>query len=156
MNNNIIKKEVILITIYKSVEDFLRYLLGIFLILFGFNLSQLTFSLFSKELAEDPNDFFSNLVINHTQQPSLFITKILVIALILFSLLEISFMIGLILRRKWGGIGFFCMQFLWVPVDLLIVSKFLLFPRIVTIILQVIIIGFMIKLLISPKGYFKK
>jgi len=156
MNNSLVKKEIIIIAIYKSIEDFLRYLFGILLILFNFNIYQLTFNLFKKELAEDPNDFFFNLIVNHTQQPPLYLAKILAVVLIFFSLLEISFLIGLIFRKKWGAIGFFCMQFLWVPIDLLVVSKFLLFSRVITIVLEVVIIGFMIKLLTSPKGYFKK
>jgi len=156
MNSSLIRKEVIIITIYKSAEDFIRYLFGVLLIVFNFNLFKLTFNIFKKELAEDPNDFWFNLVIRHTQQPPIYIAKILAILLIFFSLLEISFLIGLILRRKWGGIGFFIMQFLWVPLDLLIISRFLLFSKIITITLEIIIIGFMIRLLISPKGYFKK
>jgi len=81
---------------------------------------------------------------------------ILALLLIIFAFLEIIFLIGLILRKKWGGIGFFCMQFVWVPVDLMIISKFLLFSKVITIILDLVIIWFMIRLLISPKGYFKK
>jgi len=156
MNSSLIRKEVIIITIYKSADDFLRYFFGVLLILFNFNLSKLTFNLFKKELAEDPNDFWFNLVIRHTQQPPIYVAKILAFLLIFFSLLEISFLIGLILRKRWGGIGFFIMQFLWVPIDLLIISRFLLFSKIITITMEVIIIGFIIRLLISPKGYFKK
>ena len=156
MNNNLLRKEIIVIIIYKSIEDFFRYAFGILLIVFNFSLQQLTFNLFKKELAEDHFVFFFRLVVNHTQQPPIYLVKILAVLLILFSLLEISFLIGLLLRRKWGAIGFFCMQFLWVPVDLLIISKFLLFSRVVTVILWVLIISFMIRLLVSPKGYFKK
>lgn len=156
MNGSLIRKEVIIMTLYKSADDFLRYSFGVLLIIFNFNLSKLTFNLFKRELAEDPNDFWFNLVIRHTQQPPIYVAKILAVLLIFFSLLELSFLIGLILRRRWAGVGFFVMQFLWVPIDLLIVSRFLLFSKIITITLEVIIIGFMIKLLISPKGYFKK
>jgi len=154
--NNLLRKEIIIITIYKSVEDAFRYALGILLILFNFSLRDLTFNFFKKELAEDPFDFLFRLVVSHTRQPSIYLVKILAFLLILFSLLELSFLIGLLLRRKWGAIGFFCMQFLWVPVDLLIISKFLSFSKVITIILEIIIIGFIVRLLISPKGYFKK
>jgi hypothetical protein len=153
MNNSLLRKEIIIISIYKSIEDSLRYTFGILLIIFNFNLYNLTFNLFKRELAEDPSDFFFRLIVNHTRQPPIYLAKILAIVLILFSLLEISFLIGLILRRKWGAIGFFCMQFLWAPVDLLIISKFLLFSKIITIIFELIIIA---RLLISPRGYFKK
>ena len=156
MNNSHLRKEIIIITIYKSVEDAFRYALGILLILFNFSLRDLTFNFFKKELAEDPFDFLFRLVVSHTRQPSIYLVKILAFLLILFSLLELSFLIGLLLRRKWGAIGFFCMQFLWVPVDLLIISKFLSFSKVITIILEIIIIGFIVRLLISPKGYFKK
>ena len=156
MNNNLLRKEIIVIIIYKSIEDFFRYAFGILLIVFNFSLQQLTFNLFKKELAEDHFVFFFRLVVNHTQQPPIYLVKILAVLLILFSLLEISFLIGLLLRRKWGAIGLFCMQFLWMPVDFLIISKFLLFSKVITIILEGVIIGFIVKLLISPKGYFKK
>ncbi len=156
MKKNLIRKEVILIAIYKSIEDFIRYAFGVLLIAFNFNLSQLTLYLFKKELAHDPNDFLFNLIIQHTQQPSMYVARTLSILLIFFSLLEISFLIALILRRKWGAIGFFIMQFAWVPIDIILVSKLFLFSKIVTITLEVVIIGFMIRLLVSPKGYFKK
>ena len=156
MNNNLIRKEIILLTIYKSLDNILRYSFGLLLIIFNFSLQNATFSLFKKEIAENPPDFLFALVVNHTRQPPIYLAKILAVALIVFSLLELYFLIGLLLRRKWGAIGFFCMQFLWVPVDLLIISKFLLFSRVVTVILWVLIISFMIRLLVSPKGYFKK
>jgi len=156
MKDNLLRKEIILMTIYKSAEDLIRYALGILLIVFNFSLQKATFGIFRGEIRRETTGFWFNFFLNHTRQPPLYLAKILAVALIVFSLLEISFLIGLLLRRKWGAIGFFCMQFLWVPVDLLIISRFLLFSKIITIIIEVVIVYFMIKLLISPKGYFRK
>ncbi len=156
-NERIVRKEIIGgIAIYKFVEDFIRYLLGVFLVIFNFSLNKITLYFFRKELIQDPNDFFFNFITAHIRQVSIPLTKFLAIFLIIFSLLEISFLIGLLFRKKWGAIGFFIMQFLWVPIDLLIVSRFLLFSKIITITLEVIIVWFMIRLLTSPKGYFKR
>jgi len=156
MNGNVFRKEILAISIYKILEDSIRYTFGILLIIFNFSINNLTFNLFKKELAEDPNDAVFAWVTAHIRQSPMYLAKILVIALIAFSIIEIFFLIGLVLRRKWGAIGFFCMQFLWVPIDIMIISKFLLFSRVVTIILWAAIIFFMIRLLVSPKGYFKK
>ncbi len=156
MNGNVFRKEILAITIYKTLEDSVRYTFGILLILFNFSINNITFSFFKKELIEDPNDALFMWITNHTRQSPMYLAKILAAALIVFSIVEIFFLIGLILRRKWGAIGFFCMQFAWIPIDIMIISKFLLFSKVVTIILWVAIIFFMIRLLVSPKGYFKK
>ncbi len=154
--SNLLRKEIIIVAIYKSIEDIMRYALGILLIIFNFNLQNLVSNLLGRESAGKISTFFFELVIDHTREPPIYLLKILAVSLILFSLLELSFLIGLLLRRKWGAIGFFCMQFAWVPVDLLIISKCFLFSKVITIIVELIILGFIIKLLISPKGYFKK
>jgi len=156
MNSNVFKKEILAISIYKILEDSIRYTFGLLLIVSNFSVNNLTFNLFKKELIEDPNDALFMWVTAHIRQSPMYLAKILAVALILFSIIEIFFLIGLILRRKWGAIGFFCMQFAWVPIDIMIISKFLLFSKVITIILWVAIIVFMIRLLVSPKGYFKK
>jgi uncharacterized membrane protein (DUF2068 family) len=151
-----VKGEIIFITIYKLIDDILRFFLGILLILFNFDLHNAILYFFKNEIVKDPNDLFFHFLMRHVRENSINFAQILALLLIIFAFLEIIFLIGLILRKKWGGIGFFCMQFVWVPVDLMIISKFLLFSKVITIILDLVIIWFMIRLLISPKGYFKK
>lgn len=156
MDNGIIRKEIILIAIYKSVEDIFRFFLGALLVFFNFDLHNAILYFFRNELTKDPDDLFFGFLMRHVQENSVHFAQLLAVALMVFSFVEIIFLIGLLSRKKWAGIGFFCMQFLWVPVDLLIISKFLLFSKIFTFIFDVIIVWFMIKILISPKGYFKK
>jgi len=156
MNNKLVRKEIILMTIYKTFDDIIRYSFGLLLILFNFSLQKATFGVFKKEIDEGSTGFWFMLILNHTRAPPIYLAKILTVALIVFSLLELFFLIGLLLRRKWGAIGFFCIQFVWVPIDLLIVSKFILLSNIITILIELVIISFMIRLIISPKGYFKK
>ncbi len=153
---SIIRKEVMTIAIYKFIEDFIRYILGIFLIISNFDLHKLLLYIFRKELTDNASNSFFTFAMNHMQQTPTALSKFLAIFLIFFSLLEISFLIGFIFRKKWGGIGFFLMQFLWIPVDLLIISKVLLFSKIITLLLEAIIIWFMIRLFLSPQKYFKK
>jgi hypothetical protein len=157
MNSKLtIRKEVLFITIYKFSEDIMRFFLGALLILFNFDLHNAILYFFRNEIVRDPDDFLFRFLMGHVRVNSADLAHILALLLIVFALLEVIFLIGLVLRKKWGGIGFFCMQFVWVPVDLLIISKFLLFSRVVTIVLDLIILGFMIKLLVSPEQYFKK
>ena len=155
-NELIVRKEIIFITIYKFSEDILRFFLGVLLILFNFDLHNAILYFFRNEIVKDPSDFLFHFLMGHIRVNSVNLAQILAFFLIIFAFLEIIFLIGLVLRKKWGGVGFFCMQFVWIPVDLLIISKFLLFSKVITIILDLIILGFMVKILISPKGYFKK
>ena len=104
--------------------------------------------------------FFSILLIKfltiHIRDASSGLTCILAIALIVLSLADIIFIIALIYRRKWGAIGFFIISILWIPVEILFVSKFLVIPKTLSLIIELIIIYFLYKLITHPHGYFKK
>lgn len=157
MNSKIaIQKDMIVgISIYKFIDDLSRCFLGLLLIIFNFDLRKLT-EFLSRKVTENHLEMFFNFLTGHIRPIALHISQFLAVSLIFLSVLEVSFLIGLLSRKKWGAIGLFCMQFVWVPIDLLIVSRLFLFSKIIMVILWVIILGFMIKLLISPKGYFKK
>jgi len=143
------------ISIYKFLDDLFRFFLGTLLIIFNFDLRELT-EFLSRKVTENHLEIFFNFLTGHIRDTPLHISQFLSLSLIAFSILEVIFLISLLSRKRWGAIGLFCMQFVWVPIDLLIISKLFLLSKIITGVLWAIILGFMIKLLISPKGYFKK
>lgn len=156
MSSKVIQKDMIVgISIYKFFDDLIRCFLGLLLVIFNFDLRELT-EFLSRKVTENHLEILFNFLNGHIRPIALHTSQFLAISLILLSVSEVLFLTGLLARKKWGAIGMFIMQFVWVPIDLLIVSKLFLFSKIIMVTLWLIILGFMIKLLISPKGYFKK
>ena len=145
-----------IISIYKILASLLRVLAGSILLYFSCSIEQASLFLFRKELLEDPADFLFRFLTGHIMQASTSLTCILASALIVLSLADIFFIIALLYRRRWGAIGFFIVSILWVPIEILFVSRFLVIPKTLALIIDFIIIYFLYKLITHPKGYFVK
>ncbi len=143
-----------LISAYKLLGAFIRILIGILILYFG-SIPKLIQFIFKGEIIEDPTDIFSGFLLSHIAQNSASLTYILALSLIIFSLLEIVFAIGLLLRKKWGAMGLFIISILWLPVEILFISRFLLTPRTISIILDTIILILLFQMIAHSKKYFK-
>lgn len=144
-----------IISAYKTLGGIARLSIGILILYFGDILNLVNFA-FKKEILEDPNDLFYSFLLGRINQPSVFLTYILALSMIIFSLLEIIFAINLFLQKKSGAIGLFIISILWLPIEILFISKFLLAPRMINILFEVIILILLFQMITHSKKFFKK
>jgi hypothetical protein len=145
-----------IISTYKFLGAFIRLLIGILILSFRGNLHNFILFIFKKEILEDPTDLFSSYLLGHIAQSSAFLTFLLALALIIFSLLEIIFAINLFLQKKSGAMGLFVISILWIPIEFLFISKFLLAPKTIGLVLDIIILILLFQMIIHSRKYFKK
>lgn len=145
---------ILIISAYKLLGALTSILMGMLILYFG-SIISLVNSVFKKEILEDPNDLFYSFLLGHINQSSKLLALILAFSLIIFSVLEITFVAGLLLRKKWGAIGLFIISVLWVPVEILFISKFLLGPRIIGVILDIIILILLFQMIMHSRKYFR-
>lgn len=145
---------ILIISAYKTLGALTRTLIGILILYFGDIISLVNF-VFKKEVLEDPNDLFYSFLLGHINQPSTLLALILAFSMIIFSVLEITFVTGLLLRKKWGAMGLFIISILWIPVEILFISKFLLGPRIIGVILDIMILILLFQMIMHSRKYFK-
>ncbi|MCX6748515.1 MAG: DUF2127 domain-containing protein [Candidatus Pacearchaeota archaeon] len=141
---------------YKLAINTLRVIFGLMIFSFSCNSQRVLERLTSRELAEDPNGFFANYFIGHINTPLLFLTCSLASILVVFSTLEIIFLIAVFRRKYWGALGFFIVSLIWLPVEILFISKFLLMPRLINLLINLIILGIFLKVILDRKKYFKR
>jgi len=143
-----IKKSLIpLVAIYKIVTNLSRLIFGIMIFFYKGDLSRLLSSLFRRELTEDSNDFLFNFISLHLNIPSTKLVLLLAFILVLFSSLEIIFAILLFFRQKRGAIGLFVISLLWIPFEILFISKFLVFHKTITFILDIVVLVILFKII---------
>lgn len=150
---NSIKIEVFGISIYKFVINCIRILLGSAILLFGLDLQNVIHYLFLQK-GLPINGMLEKLFMSF-YFPSKSLTLILALSLIIFSLIELVFIIAMLYRRKWGAIGIFALGIVWTLIEILFVSKFLLTSKILSMVINVIILYLLYKI-ITSHGYFKK
>lgn len=139
---------------YKIVISFVRFFLGLMIILLGYNLKLGIDSLFNHP-HEHTRTLFYYLSYHIIQAPEV-LTAILAFSLITISLLEIVFGAGIILRKRWGAIGIFWTCLAWVPVEILFISKFWLIPKFLGFVIDILILVALFHLLTKSRDYFKK
>jgi len=136
-----------LIAGYKIITNLFRLILGIIILVFKCNISNMILFFSRKELAEDSKDFFFNFLSAHVHDAHVFLVFLLALVLIIFSSLEIAFSIELFMKRKRGAVGLFVVSPLWIPFEIMFISRFLLVHRITTIILDLIVLGVLLNII---------
>lgn len=132
---------ILLIATYKLCVNTGRIILGFLIFLAGCNLHNLLQFFFSRKIAQKlVHDSFFNLINTHLSNPGVHLVCLLAIILIVFSTIEIGLTIGLLHKKRKTVIGLLIMSILWIPVELLFITKFLLIHEIITITLDLIII----------------
>jgi uncharacterized membrane protein len=151
-----IRTKVLLVSVYKAVTNLIRIILGLTIIYFGFDIHRALKSIFAREIQMDPKDFLFSYLIGHIKDVSYYLPAILAFSLLILSLAEIFFIIQLLRRKRWGAIGFLAVSILWIPIELLFVSKFVLISRTISFIIEALIIIFLFNILRNSHGYFEK
>ena len=149
MRNEIIAKA---ISVYKLSINILRIILGALIIKFNFDIPIGINTITELSKYHPVITYLGGCI----KGSSFLLTLILTLTLIIFSIMDLIFILGLINRKRWGAIGLFINSFLWIPVEILFISKFLVAPELIMIILNIIIIYALYHLLKSSKHYFKK
>jgi uncharacterized membrane protein len=144
-----------LISLYKLLGAIIRVCIGILILYFSGDIKEIIGFIFKREILEDQTDFIFSYLLNHIAQPSAYLAYVLAFSLIIFSLLEIVFAIGLLLRKEWGAVGLFIISVLWIPIEILFISKFLLTPKTISLVLDVIILVLLFKMITHSRRYFK-
>jgi hypothetical protein len=139
-----------LISIYKITISLIRIILGFIIIYFGFDLHKTITFLFGRGFLGFEK-ILLNLIIIHQEHINIVFTIILAISIISISILDIIFSIALVKVKKFGAIGLLITSILWIPVEILFVSKFLATPKIITILINLIIIITLIKIIFPKK-----
>ena len=141
---------------YKLAINILRVIFGLMIFSFGCNSQRVLEKLTSGELREDPNGFLVNYFIGHVNTPPLFLTCSLASVLVVLSVFEIIFLIAVFRKRYWGALGFFIVSLTWLPVEILFISKFLLMPKLINLLINIVILGIFLKVILDRKKYFKR
>jgi len=155
MNPDIRKDEIIAVSIYKFAINSLRILLALVIFNFSCDIVKLTNYVCSSRFLK-PEGFITDFLGNHIFPASPPLVFFLASVLLLFSLSELVFVVALLFRKRWGAIGFFIISILWIPVELLLISKFLLVPKLITLLIDILIIGFLFYILRKPNHYFRE
>lgn len=151
-----IRKEAILVVfIYKLITNLIRISFALFIFNFNCSISSLV-DYVSSMRCFSPTGFTVHFLNSHIANASPQLTFILGFSLLFLSAIDLFFVIAFIFRKRWGAIGFFILAILWVPIELLFVSKFLLISNILTIIIDIVILVFLYRLITHPDHYFKK
>jgi hypothetical protein len=148
------KYEVLVLSIYKIILSTLRIILGFIIIFLGFNLNRVINFLFHESV--ERKQILSNFLIYHINPTNIYLTAILAISLIILSTLEIIFSVLLLKRKEIGAAGLIVLTFLWIFLEILFISKFLLIHKTSILIINIIIILFLFRLILKHKSYFKK
>lgn len=144
MKNNYLIK---FITVYKLLINILRIITGFLIFYFKGNIDNLIFVLFRERIREDPKDILYHFLSYHITNPSKELALTLASALIVISFIEIFLTIGLFYKNKKSAIGLFIISLFWIPFEILFVSKFLFINKILTIILDIIILLALLKII---------
>jgi len=149
------KEGLLLTVLYKLAAGIMRLIFGIVLLCFG-DLHRLLFFLFGRELLEDPHDFLFNLATLHIKDVSSGMVILFSYFLIIYSIFEIFFSIGLYFRKRWAVIGLVLILGVGILFDLFFVSKILILSKFVGVFVDLVIVFFLLDLLIKHRSLFKK
>ena len=142
------------ISIYKTIVNVFRIILGIFIIVFGFNMRSIINLLLERDLSENYRGWMVSYLGLHLKEASHFYTIILALSLIILSLIELYFVYGTAKGKVWGIKGLIVTSILWVPVEFLFISKFLVTRKTIGFIINLIVLGLLIKTLRNYHGPF--
>lgn len=149
------KSEITALVIYKLFVNFLRISLSIIILSFGLNLDRITRFFFGSHIIYNPDHKIINYLVELVHFPSRTLTLILALSVLTISVIELLFVFGLALRRRWAAVGLLVIAILWIPVELLFISKFLTVSKLISLVIDFIIIFFLARLLVNSHGYFK-
>ncbi len=141
---------------YKLIINTIRIIFGLLIFAFGCDSRRVLELLTSHEIAEDSSSFTSHFLINHINPASVIPTCSLALALVIISLLEIVFLVAIFRRKYYGAVGFFIVSLLWIPLEMFFISKFLLVSRLISLLINLVIILFFLKIILSHDKYFKR
>lgn len=144
------------VSVYKILGSIFRIVIGAIILYSGFNLERIIAIVHRSRLQESTKSLFTIFLEHIKPDVSLILVYALVVSLIAISTLEIIFAISLLARKRIGGIGLFVTSILWIPVEILFVSKFILTSRLVILIINLLIVYSLYRILSRPGGYFKK
>lgn len=137
-----------LISGYKIIVASIRIILGVLILQFRGNLKELALFLFNRKLKEEPHILFK-LVNNIINAEPINLALVLAFTLIIFSIIELIFSIGLLYRKKSSVIGLFVISLLWIPVEILFISKFLFIHKVTALIINLLISAALLKIIIN-------
>lgn len=146
-----------IIVSYKALISFFKIYLACVVIYFQGSLVHAFSVIASHKLRYSTDDFliipsdWAKYLIENTH----FITYFVAFAIIILSLLEIYFAILILMRKPLGEPGLLYTSIVWVPFEILFVSKFLLFHRGVLFFINLIIIFLLYKIIKAKKKHLR-
>lgn len=150
---NKVKIGVDILSVYKILMNLARITIGIAIFIFSCSYSKFIWFLIEHNLV--PDNHLVNNVLRCIEFPSHRLAYFLALCLIVFSLIELVFIVSLLLRKKWGAVGMFILAIVWTFVEILFVSKFLVTSKLIATAINIVIMYFLYRLLTNPQGYFK-
>jgi uncharacterized membrane protein (DUF2068 family) len=151
MQNNPIAKG---ISIYKMIMNMGRIIFSFLVLYYSCNIHNLLNTI--KKINFFEIDVLAQYLSRYLNETPDYLTLMLIIPLLVLSAAEIFLVIGLIKRQRWSAIGLFITSILWIPLEILFISKFLIASKIVTISLDLIIMYLLYRLLRNSHHYFKE
>ena len=138
---------------YKMSLSIIRIIIGLLIVILGFNLSRVIDFLFESDHGIRETLFY--YFTSHLIVASKTLTIILALALIIISCLELIFGIALTKKKKWGAWGLFWTTLAWIPLEILFVSRFLVISKTLSIIVNLVMIGLIVNILRNHSEYFR-
>ncbi len=142
-----------LISIYKIAINSLRIITGVLIFYFRGNIKNMMLSLFNIEVSEDSKDTIYNYLSLHISNPTIQLALLLGYILIIFSIFEMILSIRLLFNKKNSSLWLFVTSIIWIPVELLFISKFLFIHKTTAIILDALVLLALFKIIMA---YYKK
>jgi len=143
--NSLLKKEVLLVIVYKYIVNTLGFILGVILLCFRGDLIALSRLFDGEHIAQ----LLINMDLRYYRFHMKEIDALLIgfgILLVIFALLELVCTTALLYRKKWGAIGLIVVSALWLLIDIFFIIKIFTFTKFVFIIINILIIVFLVKL----------
>ena len=147
------KKKVLFIGIYKILINLIFLSLGIIIVTFKCN-SERVISFLMRSRIISFHEKVPEMLFHHINLPEFGFTCFLAALILLFSSSEIFFSIAMLLKKKWGAIGLFIMSCLWIPIGLFFMSKILVLPKTIGLLIDILIVILLVRITFYEK-YFK-
>ena len=132
---------------YKVAINIARIIIGSLILFFGANIKEAAFQLWGNTFARDTLSLFLVYITRNIKDTPTYLTIMLALALIIFSLIELFFIVKLIMHRRVGAIGLLILSVLWTFVEILFVSRFLAIHFFTGMLINLAIILLLLKIL---------
>jgi len=147
------KKIIGVVSFYKISINMIRIILGIIILYSHLDLHKAIRIIGEHDLLN--RNFILDFLSRSVGITPIILNFILAIILIVFSILEIIFILSMLFRHRWGAVGLFITCIIWTLTEFLFVSKFLITSKLTAILINFVILYLLYNIIRTHDHYFK-